>query len=43
MAQQIAEAAVAFEQGRTGHTPKSVTVVMSDRTLGFLTSKTHSA
>src|SRR4029077_8195749 len=32
-AQQIAEAAMAFEQKRTGHTPKSVTVVMSDNTL----------
>lgn len=33
MAQQIAEAAIAFEQRRTGHTPRSVTVVMSDNTL----------
>jgi uncharacterized protein YbcI len=33
MAQQIATAAIAFEQQRTGHTPKSVTVVMSDNTL----------
>lgn len=33
MAQQIAQAAIAFEQKRTGHTPKSVTVVMSDNTL----------
>jgi uncharacterized protein YbcI len=33
MAQQIAKAAIAFEEGRTGHTPKSVTVVMSDNTL----------
>ena len=33
MAQQIAQAAIAFEKGRTGHTPKSVTVVMSDNTL----------
>src|SRR5204863_7084841 len=33
MAQQIAHAAIAFEQKRTGHTPKSVTVVMSDNTL----------
>jgi uncharacterized protein YbcI len=33
MAQQIAQAAIAFERGRTGHKPKSVTVVMSDRTL----------
>ena len=33
MAQEIAQAALAFEQKRTGHTPKSVTVVMSDNTL----------
>jgi uncharacterized protein YbcI len=33
MAQQIAEAASAFEERRTGHVPKSVTVVLSDRTL----------
>jgi uncharacterized protein YbcI len=33
MAQQIAELASAFEQRRTGHVPKSVTVVLSDRTL----------
>jgi uncharacterized protein YbcI len=33
MAQQIAQVAIAFEQRRTGHTPKSVTVVMSDSTL----------
>ena len=33
MAQQIAKAAIAFEQNRTGNTPKSVTVVMSDNTL----------
>ena len=33
MAQQIAQAAIAFEKKRTGHTPKSVTVVMSDNTL----------
>ena len=33
MAQQIAQAAVAFEKRRTGHVPKSVTVVMSDNTL----------
>jgi uncharacterized protein YbcI len=33
MAQQIAEVASAFEQRRTGHVPKSVTVVLSDRTL----------
>jgi len=33
MAQQIAQAAVAFEQKRTGHTPQSVTVILSDNTL----------
>jgi uncharacterized protein YbcI len=33
MAQQIAKAAIAFEKRRTGHTPKSVTVVLSDNTL----------
>ena len=33
MAQQIAEVASAFEEGRTGHVPKSVTVVLSDNTL----------
>ena len=33
MAQQIAEAASAFEQLRTGHGPKSVTVVLSEDTL----------
>ena len=33
MAQQIALAASAFEQQRTGNTPKSVTVVLSDNTL----------
>jgi len=33
MAQQIAQAAIAFEQKRTGHTPQSVTVVLSDNTL----------
>jgi uncharacterized protein YbcI len=33
MAQQIAEAASAFEERRTGHVPKSVTVVLSDNTL----------
>src|SRR4051812_15402694 len=33
MARQIAQAAVAFEQRRTGHTPQSVSVVMSDNTL----------
>ena len=33
MAQQVAQAAIAFEKKRTGHTPNSVTVVMSDNTL----------
>ena len=33
MAQQIAEAARAFEMETTGHLPKSVTVVLSDHTL----------
>ena len=33
MGQQIAQAAIAFEQERTGNTPKSVTVVLSDTTL----------
>ena len=33
MARQLAEAAVAFEQRRTGHAPKSVTVVLSGETL----------
>jgi len=34
MAQQIAQAAIAFEQRRTGnHGPKSVTVVLGDGTL----------
>src|SRR5881227_3504420 len=33
MAQQLAEAARAFEQRRTGHMPKSVTVVLSEDTL----------
>src|SRR5438067_2481789 len=33
MAQQIAEAASAFEERRTGHVPKSVTVVLSENTL----------
>jgi uncharacterized protein YbcI len=32
-AQQIAHAAMRFEQQRTGHRPKSVTVVISDTTL----------
>ena len=32
-AQQIAHAAIAFEQKRTGHKPDAVTVVMSDNTL----------
>jgi uncharacterized protein YbcI len=33
MARQIAEAASLFEQQRTGNTPESVTVVLSDTTL----------
>ena len=33
MAQQIAEAASSFEHLRTGHGPKSVTVVLSEETL----------
>jgi uncharacterized protein YbcI len=33
MAQQIAQTASAFEEWRTGHAPKSVTVVLSDATL----------
>ena len=33
MAQQIAEAASAFQQQRTGHAPKAVTVVLSEDTL----------
>jgi len=34
LAQQIAQAAIAFEQRRTGnHVPKSVTVVLSEGTL----------
>jgi uncharacterized protein YbcI len=33
MAQQIADAAAAMQQQRTGHTPKSVSVVLSGDTL----------
>jgi uncharacterized protein YbcI len=33
MAQQVAEAAAAFEERRTGHEPKSVTVVLGEETL----------
>ena len=33
MAQQVAQAARAFQQQRTGHTPKAVTVVLSGETL----------
>lgn len=33
VAQQIAEAALAFHQKRTGHTPSSVTVVLGQDTL----------
>ena len=32
-AQQIAQAAIAFEQGRTGHAPQSVAVVLNEDTL----------
>lgn len=33
MAQQVAQAASAFEKQRTGHAPRSVTVVLSEDTL----------
>ena len=33
MAQQVAQAASAFQERRTGRTPKAVTVVLSDDTL----------
>ncbi len=33
MAQQIAQAAIAFQEQRTGHEPKSVAVVLSGETL----------
>jgi uncharacterized protein YbcI len=33
VAQQIAQAASAFEQQRTGHTPHSVAVILSENTL----------
>ena len=33
MARQIAEVAIAFEKQRTGHLPKSVSVVLSEDTL----------
>jgi uncharacterized protein YbcI len=33
MAQQIAQASIAFEQRRTGHSPDSATVVLSQDTL----------
>jgi uncharacterized protein YbcI len=33
VAQQLAQAAIAFERQRTGHVPKSVTVVLSKDTL----------
>ena len=47
VAQQIAQAAVAFQQKRTGHTPASVTVVLGEDTLvitlhGALTSAEQS-
>jgi uncharacterized protein YbcI len=33
IAEQVAEAAIAFERQRTGHAPESVSVVLSDSTL----------
>ena len=33
MAQQVAQAAIAFQQQRTGRSPKAVTVVLSEDTL----------
>ena len=33
MAQQVAQAASAFQHQRTGHTPRAVTVVLSENTL----------
>jgi uncharacterized protein YbcI len=33
MARQIAQAALAFEEQRTGHAPRAVTVVLSESTL----------
>jgi hypothetical protein len=33
VAQQIAQAASAFERRRTGHTPQSVAVILSENTL----------
>ena len=33
MAQQVADAAAAFERVRTGHVPKAVTVVLGEETL----------
>src|SRR5579863_3092553 len=33
VAQQVAQAAIAFEQRRSGHAPQSVNVVFSDNTL----------
>lgn len=33
MAQHVAQAAIAFQRQRTGHTPKAVTVVLSESTL----------
>src|SRR5437763_12578310 len=46
LAHQVAQAALAFELQRTGHTPRSVTVVLSDTTLvitlhGALTLAEH--
>ena len=33
MARQLGQAAIVFERQRTGHAPKSVTVVLSEKTL----------
>jgi uncharacterized protein YbcI len=33
MAQEVAQAAIAFQRQRTGHAPKAVTVVLSEDTL----------
>src|SRR5580765_2432326 len=33
MAQQVADAATAFEKHRTGHVPRAVTVVLGEETL----------
>ena len=41
MAEQIAQAATAFQQQRTGHEPKSVSVVLSGDTLVVTLHGTH--